>query len=186
MTRVVAGQWGGRTLATPEGPHTRPTSEKVRAAMANSLQAAGALAGANVLDLFAGSGGLGLELASRGAASVVLVDNDRAAVAAARANVEKLQATSVRVVPASAADYVATAVGTTKFDIVVADPPYPLTTQELAQILSILLERGLLNPGADLVVERPKRAGEMVWPDPMVGLRTKKYGDTLLCYGRAP
>ncbi len=186
MSRVVAGVWGGRTLTTPAGPHTRPTSEKVRAAMANSLQAAGALQGASVLDLFAGSGALGLEFASRGAASVVLVDNNKEALEAARANVATLQATTVRVVAASALEYAATAVGATKFDLVVADPPYLLETAELAAIFKALHDRGLLNVEADLIVERPKRAGEMQWPDPLVGVRSKKYGDTLLCYGRAP
>ncbi len=186
MTRVVAGIWGGRTLSTPDGPHTRPTSEKVRAAMANSLQAAGALQGASVLDLFAGSGALGIEFASRGAASVVLVDNNSEALQAARANVAALQANTVRVVAASVIEYVSTAVGSTTFDLVVADPPYLLGTAELVAIFKALSDRALLNPGADLIVERPKRTGEMAWPDPLIGVRTKKYGDTLLCYGRAP
>ncbi|HEY4991434.1 MAG TPA: RsmD family RNA methyltransferase, partial [Nakamurella sp.] len=90
MTRIVGGRWRGRRLATPAGGTTRPTSEKVRAALANSLTATGGLVGAAVLDLYAGSGALGLELVSRGAASAVFVERDRAALLALRANVAAL------------------------------------------------------------------------------------------------
>jgi len=187
MTRIVAGKWGGRRLTTPEGSHTRPTGEKVRAALGNSLTASGGLQGARVLDLFAGSGALGLELASRGADTVVLVDNDREALAAARSNVQTLGAVGVEVVPADVTTYVATVLPRSDgFDFVVADPPYSLPTEDLAAVLSTLHERGLLNPGADLIVERPRRTGEMIWPEPLTAVRAKRYGDTLLCYGRAP
>lgn len=188
MTRIVAGRWGGRKLVTPDGDHTRPTGEKIRAALGNSLTATGALSGARVLDLFAGSGALGLELASRGADSVVLVDNDRAALTAARTNVQTLQAVGVEVVPADAATYASTALprGNGRFDFVVADPPYTLPAEDIAAILLTLYHRELLAPGADLIVERPRRAGEFGWPDPLTEVKAKRYGDTLLCYGRAP
>ena len=96
MTRIVGGRWGGRRLATPAGDTTRPTSEKVRAALASSLTATGGLDGARVLDLYAGSGALGLELVSRGASSAVFVEHDRAALVALRANVTTLGTASTR------------------------------------------------------------------------------------------
>ena len=86
MTRIVGGTLGGRRLVTPPGAGTRPTAEKVRAALANSLQATGGLDGARVLDLYAGSGALGLELLSRGASTAVFVEKDRAALTALRSN----------------------------------------------------------------------------------------------------
>ena len=92
MTRITAGLYRGRRLQTPPGDTTRPTSERVREALANALVAAGGLEGARVLDLYAGSGALGLELLSRGADSLVLVEIERSALTALRANVAALQA----------------------------------------------------------------------------------------------
>src|SRR5690606_32928045 len=132
VSRIVAGRWGGRTLTTPSGAGTRPTSEKVRAALANSLAASGGLVGARVLDLFAGSGAIGLELLSRGAADVVLVENDRRALAACRANIDALGARDAELVAAAAVQYVTTvAPDRAGFDIVVADPPYDLSSSAL-------------------------------------------------------
>ncbi len=187
MTRIVAGRWGGRALKTPEGSRTRPTNSKVRAALGNSLQASGALAGASVLDLFAGTGALGLELASRGAERVVLVENDREALAVVRANVAALDAgATVTVVPSSALTYAGAGAAGGTFDIVVADPPYDLPNEDLTAMLRGLVERGLLSPHADLVIERARRTADLEWPEPLVGERTKRYGDTVLLFGRAP
>ena len=200
MTRIVGGLWGGRRLLTPDGDTTRPTSEKVRAAMASSLTASGGLEGARVLDLYAGSGALGLELVSRGAAAAVFVESDRAALAALRANVATLEnaasrpggrpagsaAPTLTVVPGDVAAFVARAAGAGPFDVVVADPPYDLSTDGLLGVLLGLHGAGMLMPHADLILERSKRNGEPVWPEPFDGVRTRKYGDTLLCYGRAP
>ena len=214
MTRIVGGRWGGRRLVTPTGDTTRPTSEKVRAALASSLTAAGGLEGARVLDLYAGSGALGLELVSRGASSAVLVEQDRAALVALRANVTALGSASVRdksavraastlgntsnadaptltVIPGDVAAFAARASGlvpavSSPFDVVLADPPYDLAGEALLAVFLGLHTAGLLAPHADLVVERSRRAGEPAWPEPLAGVRVKKYGDTLLCYGRAP
>ena len=87
MTRIIAGSAGGRTLRTPPGAGTRPTSDRVREAIFSALQARDALSGARVLDLYAGSGALGLEAASRGAASVLLVESDARAVSVIRDNI---------------------------------------------------------------------------------------------------
>jgi len=196
VTRIVGGIWGGRRLLTPTGATTRPTAEKVRAALASSLTAAGGLEGARILDLFAGSGAIGLELVSRGASSAVFVERDRTALAALRSNVETLQAGSgarpasatvtLTVIPGDAAAFAARPTGTGGFDVVVADPPYDMATAALLDIYLDLHRSGLLAPHADLILERGRRDGEPAWPTPLAGVRTKKYGDTLLCYGRAP
>ena len=91
--RVIAGEFGGRRLRTPRGEATRPTSERVREAVFSML---GEIAGARVLDLFAGSGALGIEALSRGAASAVFVDSDRDAIRAVDRNLEKLRLTGAR------------------------------------------------------------------------------------------
>ncbi|HET8590477.1 MAG TPA: 16S rRNA (guanine(966)-N(2))-methyltransferase RsmD [Nakamurella sp.] len=184
MTRISAGRWRGRRLVTPKGDATRPTAEKVRAAIGNALAATGGLDGSAVLDLYAGSGALGLELASRGAARVVLVERDRAAQAAIRANIEHLAAGSAVLVPGDAAAFAR--MPGEAFDIVVADPPYTETSEMLATLLADLYRSGRLRPAADVVVERAARDGELAWPEPLVPVRARRYGDTLVCYGRAP
>ena len=184
MTRIVGGTLGGRRLVTPPGAGTRPTAEKVRAALANSLQATGGLDGARVLDLYAGSGALGLELLSRGASTGVFVEKDRAALTALRSNVA-LVVQGVTVVAADVLAYLGTA-GIGPFDVVVADPPYDLPGNELVAVLARLTGAGALAAHADVIVERGVKAGEPAWPDPLTGVRVRRYGDTLLCYGRAP
>ena len=191
MTRVVGGTWGGRRLITPAGETTRPTAEKVRAALASSLYATGGLDGARILDLYAGSGALGVELVSRGASSAVFVEQDRAALAALRANIAALGASSppgarLTVIPGDVAAFAARNGGAGPFDVVVADPPYDLGADALADVLTGLFDAGLLAPHADLVIERGRKSGPPEWPEPLEAVRTKKYGDTLLCYGRAP
>jgi 16S rRNA (guanine966-N2)-methyltransferase len=193
LTRIVAGKWGGRRLATPAGERTRPTSEKVRAALASSLTAAGGLEGARVLDLYAGSGALGLELVSRGASSAVFVERDRAALLALRSNIESLGKTdpdvTLTVTPGEVTGFLSRAgfgsdIG--PFDLVVADPPYDLGTDLLLSMLLALHRSGLLAAHADLIVERSVKSGDQLWPEPLEGVRSRRYGDTLLCYGRAP
>ena len=187
MTRIVAGRWRGRRLAVPKGVTTRPSSDRVREALAGSLQATGGLDGARVLDLWAGTGALGLELASRGASSAVFVEQDRMALTALRANIGTLQDALGPTLGVVAGDVRAVVPRLTgPIDIVVADPPYDLPTADVTTVLIALATAGLLAAHADLIVERSTRSGAVDWPDPLTGTRTKKYGDTLLCYGRAP
>ncbi len=187
MTRIVAGRWRGRRLVVPKGVGTRPSAERVREALAGSLQATGGLDGARVLDLWAGTGALGLELASRGASAAAFVERDRSALAALRANVDTFNETSGPVLTVLAGD-VATVVGRLAgpFDIVVADPPYDLDGAVVTGVLESLVRLDALARHADLIVERSTKSGEIAWPDPLAAARTKTYGDTLLCYGRAP
>ncbi len=188
MTRIVGGTFGGRRLVAPPGAGTRPTSEKVRAALANSLASTGGLDGARVLDLYAGSGALGLELISRGAGSAVFVERDRAALTALRANVTSLGAAGVTVVASDVLGFVGTVAGggIGPFDVVLADPPYDLAPQDLVAVLAVLQRVGALAAHADVIIERGVKSGEVSWPAPLAGGRVRRYGDTLLCYGRAP
>ncbi len=174
--RIVAGTAGGRRLVVPSGRDTRPTSERVREALfAALLSARGPLTGAAVLDLFAGSGALGLEALSRGAASAVLVERDRTAAASARANVGALRLPGARVVSGPVTRYLARR--PEPADLVFADPPYALPEPELAAVLSTLAD-GWLQPGADVVVERSARSPAPGWPAGFRPGRVRTYGDT--------
>ncbi|WP_344426285.1 16S rRNA (guanine(966)-N(2))-methyltransferase RsmD [Amycolatopsis minnesotensis] len=175
MTRIVAGVAGGRRLKVPP-KGTRPTSERVREALFGSLETAGELDGAKVLDLYAGSGALGLEALSRGAAEAFFVEADRVAVELLRANVGGVglggtvrhgRVEAVVAEPAPAA-----------FDLVIADPPYSVDAAALGSMLASLSSGGWVAENALVVVERAVRDGDLDWPEPYRPLRTKKYGDT--------
>jgi 16S rRNA (guanine966-N2)-methyltransferase len=189
MVRIVAGIAGGRRLAVP--PHgTRPTSDLVREAVFSALQARRDLEGARVLDLYAGSGALGLEALSRGAAHVRFVESDRRAAAVLRRNVETLglggrDGTAAQV---STADVSAVLRGDPglPYDVVLADPPYTLDDGAVGSVLSALACGGWLAPGALLVVERPVTARTPAWPAGVSALTHRRYGDTVAYYGCAP
>lgn len=140
--RVVAGSAGGRRLVAPPGSGTRPTSDRVREATFDMLTSLGAVEGAAVVDLFAGSGALGIECLSRGAASAVLVDSSPVAVATVKANLEVLGADRARATVVRA-DALAYAAGMDGCDLVLADPPYDFA--RWPELLSRLVTRtGLL------------------------------------------
>ena len=182
MTRIIAGAARGRRLTVPERG-ARPTGDRIREAMFASLDhLLGGFAGARVLDLFAGSGALGLEAASRGARSVVLVERDRPSAEVIRANAATVGLAGVRVVPASVTAHLAG--GAEPFDVVLADPPYAMSGAEVEAFLG-LLTRGWLAPTAVVVVERATRGGAFTWPPGLVALREKAYGGTTLWYGQA-
>ncbi|WP_432519743.1 16S rRNA (guanine(966)-N(2))-methyltransferase RsmD [Kineococcus sp. SYSU DK006] len=178
MTRIVAGAAGGRRLKVPPGETTRPTSERVREALFSALDAAGAVSGGRVLDLYAGSGALGLEAASRGAVQVVLVEAARAAAATARANATALGLGGVRVVHERAERFLASpgAVLDGGWDLVLLDPPYAVGEDELAGVLAAAVP--LLAEGATVVVERSSRSPEPRWPQPLGEVRRRRYGET--------
>ncbi|PXY28318.1 16S rRNA (guanine(966)-N(2))-methyltransferase RsmD [Prauserella muralis] len=171
----MAGRAGGRRLKVPPRG-TRPTSERVREALFNALDVAGELAGARVLDLFAGSGALGLEALSRGAADAVFVESDRRAVEVLRGNVAALGLGGT-VRPGRAEAVLAGPPGE-PFDLVLADPPYGLGEDALAGVLAALAGGGWLAEGALVVLERAMRDGEPPWPDGLRPLRVRRYGDT--------
>lgn len=179
MTRVIAGTAGGRELHTPAGRGTRPTSDRVREALFSALEARDALSGARVMDLYAGSGALGLESASRGAAEVTLVESDRAAASVIRNNAARL-GLRVSVLPVT----VTSALGgaARPLDLVLLDPPYDLSEESLGADLAALVSRGWLADHALVVVERSKRSAEPTWPDGLAPERVKTYGETVLWY----
>lgn len=185
VTRIVAGTAGGRRLEVPP-QGTRPTSDRVREAVFSSLAARLDLRGAHVLDLYAGSGALGLEALSRGAAHVRFVESDRRTAAVLRRNVEMLglDSTAVRVSIAAVSVVLRDDPGQT-YDVVFADPPYALDEAALTGVLGALASGGWLAPGALLVVERSARSGSPSWPDGVVAITTRRYGDTAVHYGSA-
>lgn len=184
MTRIVAGSAGGRTLAVPPRG-TRPTSERVREALFSRLEHLDAVEDARVLDGYAGSGALGLEAASRGAAHVVLVEWGRAAADVCRANAAALGLTGrVDVVRERVETYVARPVAQ-PWDLVLLDPPYDVPDTTMAEVLAALLPA--LTVESVVVVERSTRSPAPTWPAGMHGFDTRTYGETAVHLGaRSP
>ncbi|MGH8823681.1 MAG: 16S rRNA (guanine(966)-N(2))-methyltransferase RsmD [Jiangellaceae bacterium] len=183
MTRIIAGAARGRRLLTPAGSRTRPTSDRVREAMFSALESElGAFAGLRVLDLYAGTGALGLEALSRGAAHVLLVEADARAARTIRSNVSTVGLPGAEVVQSSVVRAL-TAVPPAPYDLVLADPPYVTRGEEIELVLA-QLTGGWLAPQAIVVVERSTRDAPLGWPAGMVGQRTRRYGETMLWYGR--
>jgi 16S rRNA (guanine966-N2)-methyltransferase len=182
VTRIVAGTVGGRRLAVPPGEKTRPTSDRAREAMFGTLAALLDLTGARVLDLFAGSGAVGLEAVSRGAAAALLVESDARAAATARDNARALGMDGQVTVRRERVERVL-AGPPEPYDLVFADPPYALADPELAALLHRLTE-GWLAPGAVLAVERSSRGADLGWPEGVEALKERRYGEGTLWYGR--
>jgi 16S rRNA (guanine966-N2)-methyltransferase len=177
VTRIIGGRAGSLRLDVPK-TGTRPTSDRVREAIFSALETRDRLDGARVLDLYAGSGALGLEAASRGAARVTLVDSATAAVM--RGNVARISKAMgpVDAVVAGQAVHRFLAGAAGPFDLVFADPPYELPATELVRELVALVP--LLAPDAVVLVERSSRDPEPAWPDGLALDRRKDYGDTAL------
>jgi 16S rRNA (guanine966-N2)-methyltransferase len=176
MTRIVAGTAGGRRLEVPP-KGTRPTSERVREAMFSALEAAVGLTGAHVLDLYAGSGALGLEALSRGAATATFVETDRRALEVLRRNATTLGLPGATVLSGSVEAVLGGPAGR-PFDVILADPPYALPAAELAVVLLRLAEGGWLAADGVLVLERAARDGEPSLPAGLSMIRSRRYGDT--------
>ena len=181
MTRLIAGTAGGRTLRTPPGRGTRPTSDRVRKALFSSLEARDAIDGAHVMDLYAGSGALGLEAASRGAASVLLVESDRSASATIRANISDLGVAGARL-QSGTVEQALDRPASLRYDVVLADPPYDVTEDSLGAVLEMLLAHQWLAQEPVIVVERSSRSPEPSWPDGIVAEGSKAYGETVLWF----
>jgi 16S rRNA (guanine966-N2)-methyltransferase len=185
MTRIIGGTAGGRRLKTPGGEATRPTSDRVREALFSTLEAQlGSLTGLRFLDLYAGSGAIGLEAMSRGAGVVTSIESDRRTARLVQDNASTLGFRKVEVMAQS----VARALGLhprSPYDVVFADPPYPMGNEEVEKALALLLDHEWLAAGAVLVVERSARSVEPTWPAGLVREREKRYGETVLWYVRA-
>src|SRR5579875_1474665 len=186
MTRVIAGIAGGRRLSVPAGRDTRPTSDRAREGLFATVQAShGPLHGASVLDLYAGSGALGLEALSRGAGRVRLVESDPRAVRVIKANVAALGLDGAEVVAGRVAAVLARGPGGPPFDVALADPPYALPGDAVTAMLTALAQAGWLARGALLAVERSTRSGPLEWPEGYVGDRSRRYGEATFWYGLA-
>ncbi|MFD2421265.1 16S rRNA (guanine(966)-N(2))-methyltransferase RsmD [Amycolatopsis pigmentata] len=176
MSRIVAGTAKGRRLKVPSRG-TRPTSERVREAVFNALESRGELRDARVLDLYAGSGALGLEALSRGASEALFIENDRKAVEILRANVAEIglggwiRSGTVEVV-------LAQEVPAAPFDVVFADPPYVFDNSRIAGMLTALAEGSWIVEDGLVVLERARRAGEPEYPPGFEHLREMRHGDT--------
>ena len=188
MSRIIAGRAKGRRLATPKGANTRPTTDRTREALFSALaswfDAADAaaeeqLAGYSMLDLFAGTGAVGLEAASRGASPVVLVEADRptAKLIGANAASAGLQAD----VRAGKAETFAAAPGRS-FDLIFIDPPYAVPTEQVEALLAQLAD-GTVAPRGLVVVERSVRDREPAWPPAFTETWRRDYGETCLLFG---
>jgi len=187
VTRIIAGSAGGRRLAVPSGRGTRPTSDRAREGMFGTIAAIrGPLDGAAVLDLYAGSGAVGLEALSRGAPDVLLVESDARAARVIRGNIEALGLPGARLLADRVERVLARGPGGHRpRDVVFADPPYAAPDAEVQRVLGALLGQGWLAPGALVVVERATRSGPLAWPAGYTPERSRGYGEATLWYGLA-
>jgi 16S rRNA (guanine966-N2)-methyltransferase len=184
MTRIIGGSAGGRRLETPKGQATRPTSDRVREALFSAIESwCGSLDGLRFLDLYAGSGAVGLEAMSRGAGVATLVEQDRRTAALIARNA-KLLGFHVDVI-AHAVSGVLASPPRASYDVVFLDPPYPLPDAEVDANLAALVAQGWLTADALVVVERASKRSSTTWPEGIELLRERKYGETMLRYGHA-
>jgi 16S rRNA (guanine966-N2)-methyltransferase len=186
VARVIAGEAGGRRLAVPVGRDTRPTSDRAREGLFGTVASImGSLAGTRVLDLYAGSGAVGLEALSRGASHVLLVESGDRASRVIRQNIEAIALPGAEVSTDRVARVLARGPAGGRYDLVFADPPYALPGEEVTAMLSALADRAWLAPGALVVVERATRSGPPDWPDGLVPDRARRYGEATIWYGLA-
>ncbi len=192
MSRIISGAAGGVRLASVPGDNTRPTTDRVKESLFSKLESYDIIRGARVLDAFGGSGALGCEALSRGAASVTLLDTYPKAVAVIRKNVAAVEkamgragagsssaAGSVaRVQQSQALTYVKSASG--PWDLVFVDPPYAMPNEQVSELLEALTPK--LAEGAVVVVERSSRDAEPVWGEGLYCFSTRQHGETVLYY----
>jgi 16S rRNA (guanine966-N2)-methyltransferase len=181
---VIAGAARGRRIAAPPGQVTRPTSDRAREALFSTLESLViAWAGRRVLDLYAGSGAVGLEALSRGAGHALLVESDAKAARTVSQNAETLGLAGAEVRHGRVERVVAGGLPGPAYDVVFADPPYDLDDTSLATVLTDL--RPALTDDAVVAVERSTRGGTWTWPAGFEALRSRRYGEATLWYGRA-
>ena len=192
MSRIISGAAGGVRLASVPGDNTRPTTDRVKESLFSKLESYDIIRGARVLDAFGGSGALGCEALSRGAASVTLLDTYPKAVAVIRKNVaagEKAMGRNgsgssgatgsvAHVQQSQALTYVKSASG--PWDLVFVDPPYAMPNEQVSELLEALTPK--LAEGAVVVVERSSRDAEPVWGEGLYCFSTRQHGETVLYY----
>ena len=182
MTRIVGGEWGGRRVSVPSAG-VRPTSERVRESVCNRIEhLVGGLAELTALDIYAGSGAVGLELLSRGLSQAVFVEQDRGVLRVLRDNIASLKAETAEVLPVSA-ERVAERLQD-KFDIVFMDPPYEVPTARILSVVRGLVSGDCIAENGLVVVELARRSGPFEWPDAIQSIDYRDYGDTRVWYGQ--
>ena len=180
--RIIAGVARGRKIDAPQGA-TRPTSDRAREGLFSTLSSLfGELHDLRVLDLYAGTGALGLEAASRGATSVDLIENDPKAVAVCRANIEKVGIPGVKVHALAVEKWLTQEVAPAPYDIVLIDPPYSLANDRVEHVLELLVSQGLLSERALVSVERESKSPAFAWPAGYVAERERAYGLAIVRY----
>ncbi len=178
MTRIIGGVAGGRRIAVPPRG-ARPTTDRVRESLFNIVTARRDLTGLAVLDLYAGSGALGLEALSRGAASALFVESDQRNAAVIARNIETLGLTGATLRRGAVAAVLAA--GTTSpVDLVLADPPYDTESAEVDAVLVALTIHGWVREGTVVVVERAAASAALAWPAGWSPWPQRVYGDTRL------
>jgi 16S rRNA (guanine966-N2)-methyltransferase len=189
MSRIIAGSARGRRIAMPPGARTRPTTDRVREALFAALTswagtadqpAEQALANLVFCDLYAGSGAVALEAASRGAHPVLLVESDRRTAQLATKNATDL-GLEVEVQIAGVKE-LTDRPATRAYDVVFADPPYELPSDAMGTVLAGLVEHHWLAPTGLVVVERSRRSPALHWPDALDQVWSRRYGETVLCF----
>ncbi len=178
MTRIIGGAAGGRRIAVPPRG-TRPTTDRVRESLFNILTARLELAGLRVLDLYAGSGALGLEALSRGAAAALFVESDARAGSVIARNIETLGLPGATLRRGTVAAVLAAAAAAA-FDLVLADPPYDVDAAEVEAVLAALPAHGWVREGSVAVVERAAGSAPLNWPAGWSVWSPRVYGDTRL------
>ncbi|MEE6176515.1 16S rRNA (guanine(966)-N(2))-methyltransferase RsmD [Mycobacterium sp. 050134] len=178
MTRIIGGVAGGRRIAVPPRG-TRPTTDRVRESLFNILAARRDLTGLAVLDLYAGSGALGLEALSRGAASALFVESDPRAASVIARNIGALGLSGATLRRGAVASVLAGGAAS-PVDLVLADPPYEVGTDDVGAVLAALTEHGWVREGAVAVIERPAGGAPLAWPDGWSAWPHRVYGDTRL------
>jgi len=190
VSRIIAGSRGGRRIAMPPGDRTRPTTDRVREALFSAIAAwAGtaaappeqSLAHLAFCDLYAGSGAVGLEAASRGAHPVLLVERDRRTAQLTKDNAKALGlAVDVTI---SSVEQVLQRPPARPYDVVFADPPYELDTSAVNAQLQQLVANRWVAPGSLVVVERSRRTPDLTWPEAAAKRWSRAYGETVLHFG---
>jgi 16S rRNA (guanine966-N2)-methyltransferase len=190
VSRIIAGSRGGRRIAMPAGDKTRPTTDRVREALFSAIAAwAGAadapaeasLAGLAFADLYAGSGAVGLEAASRGAQPVLLVEGNKRTALVSERNVGELGLPAR--VRALRVEQLVAQPAPQPFDVVFLDPPYDVASSAVEKVLTALAEHGWLVADALVVVERSRRSVDFAWPAVVAETWSRGYGETVLHFG---
>lgn len=181
--RVVAGQWKGRRITAPQGRDTRPTADRVREAIFSAVVSRiGSLEGVQVLDLYAGSGALGIEALSRGAAGCTFVDSARSATSAIKRNLDELGADpKSALIQVAAVERYSPREGSVAVGLLLADPPYRIDAAKFAQVLQGFADRGALEHGA-LVVYEHSAETSATWPKGFEAAGERRYGDTAVSF----